>query len=246
MKFIKYWILKKYFDFKKRRYYKSKKAKSTDSSQLGESRIIEFIIDEFNRKGFSIPNNFLEIGASYFYHLSNSWYLEKKLLFNGISIDPLRYLEKEFHMFREKTRFIPAAYVDSIYDGNSIKFYECKDNGMLSSVDKESFIRMQKQGHEFIEIDSNVIRTSDIKQMFNTRIGVLILDIESIRIQLSILKELTSDESLKPFLICVETLDISDESDSCRKTFDDYLELNYTCIASTYLNCIYITNELLK
>tara|TARA_Y100001968_G_scaffold266955_1_gene256688 strand:+ start:1358 stop:2098 length:741 start_codon:yes stop_codon:yes gene_type:complete len=246
MKSIKRWLISNYFEFKKRRYYKSEKAKSTDSSQLGESRVMEFILDSFNRKGYNIPKNFLEIGASYFYHLSNSWYLEKKLLFKGVSIDPLSELEKEFTMFRENTKFIPAAYVDSSYKGQSIKFYECKDNGMLSSVDKENFLRMQDLGHQFVEIDCDVIRTSDIKNMFNTRIGILILDIESINIQLSILKEITSDQSLKPIMICVETLDIADDSDSYRKTFDDYLLQNYTCIASTYLNCIYISNELLK
>ncbi len=246
MKFIKRWLLQHYFSFKKKRFYTSKKIKATDSSQLGESRIIEFIIDSFASKGYNIPNNFLEIGACYFYHLSNSWYLEQKLGFSGFSIDPMSELESEFRLFRKKTTFIQSAYVEATYKEDFVRFYQCQDNGMLSTVDYESYKRLEQLGHRFQEINSKTIKTQDIENLFPSRIGVLILDIESIELQVSILKELTKNRNIKPFLICVETLDISEGSSSCKEIFDNVLFPDYAYIAGTYLNSIYINNELLN
>ena len=73
------------------------------------------------------------------------------------------------------------------------------------------------------EINSKTIKTQDIENLFQSRIGVLILDIESIELQVSILKELTNNRNIKPFLICVETLDISEGSNSCKEIFDNIL-----------------------
>ena len=176
-------------------------ASNRDPSQLGEAKIVGLIIECLTKQGCNIPKSFLEIGANSPYHLSSSWYLEKSLGFEGVSIDPISDLSFQFSKYRPKTKFINKAFSSSLPRLNQISFYR-------------------------------------------DRVGVLILDIESLTLQLDALREIIKT-NLKPFLICVETLDFSPSSANLRSKYDSLLGQDYTLAAGTYLNSIYTCKSLL-
>lgn len=219
--------------------------RQTDPSQLGEARILGFILKCLKNQGHVIPKTFLELGANSPYELSNTWYLEKTLGFSGVAIDPLplsQLAAKAYALHRPKTTFINKAFLPSTYEGDKIIFYESSCD-VLSTTDKEEMATMSSMGIDFSPVETGVVRLHDINQYFPDRIGIMFLDIESFALQVEILKEVTSTKR-SPWIICVETLDFSADSKSLRVAYDEILAHTHYYAAGTYLNCIYLCNSL--
>lgn len=65
----------------------------------------EWIVRHFfadRREGF-----FVEVGANHYYNWSKTWYLETRLGWSGIAVEPLRDFEADYLVHRPRTRFVP-------------------------------------------------------------------------------------------------------------------------------------------
>lgn len=219
-----------------------RKALNADPSQFGEAKIIAFMIDCFVRQGHKIPKVFLELGANCPYSLSSTWYLEKTLGFKGVSIDPNSEFSYVYSKHRKNTIFIDKAYVPLELKQKTINYFKSESN-VLSTLDKKEAEEIQNMGYTVSVEEVETVTIDDISIYLQDRIGVLVLDIESLSLQLKILSELIHS-NLKPFIICVETLDYSPFSKSQRDMYDKILENDYSFIAGTFLNSIYATKSL--
>ena len=195
------------------------------------------IIECLEKQNYYIPKTFLEIGANHPYNLSCSWYLEKALGFKGVLIEPQSKFIEVFSELRPNTVFINKALVPHKYDNKYKVLFEANID-VLSSIDEHEVEVMRQMGYKF-QKNINLISTKDLERHFGERIGILIIDIESFRLQIEILREIINMR-LKPFIICVETLDFSTTSKSLRHDFDELLRDMYAFEAGTYLNSIYI------
>lgn len=219
----------------------SSKAHSTDPSQFGESKILELILQCATKTGIQVPKTFLELGANAPYQLSCSWYLEKTAGFSGVSIDPLSDSFSPFSRYRPNTQFINKAFVPLSYKSDKIRFYKSSCH-VLSTCDHEEALVSQQMGHKLDVIDVDTLKLDELFPLFDDHIGVLILDIESVPLQIDILHDIINS-SLSPMLICVETLEFS-TSINLRTEYDKILCNQYDFVAGTYLNSIYLANSL--
>lgn len=217
-------------------------ALQADPSQLGESKILECILNALKNQGFEVPRTFLEIGANSAYSLSCTWYLEKTCGFKGVSVEPLNHVSHEFLKHRENTLFINRAFAPCTQETNLTVFYQC-GSSVLSTTDKKEAEAMQKMGYTFTATEVDTIRTEELYQHFENRIGILIIDIESLPLQIQIINEIIRTK-LKPLIICVETLDFSPASSNLRSEYDRILNSNYEFVAGTYLNSIYLSLDI--
>jgi len=214
----------------------------SDPSQLGESTIIAFMIDCLHQQGHELPKTFLELGANSPYTLSCSWYLEKGVGFKGVSIDPLGGISREFAKYRKNTRFINRAFVPSSSVDTKIAYFQ-SDCCVLSTTDEHEANAMSAMGYSFKKYVVDTVKYQDLQSYYKERIGVLILDIESLQLQLEIVQELARSK-IRPFIICVETIDFSLDAKNLREEYDNVLKESYRLVAGTYLNSIYLCSSI--
>ena len=213
---------------------------TADPSQNGEGRIVQMARDVLATRGSPVPATFLELGANHPFRLSNTWYLETRCGFTGVSVDPLPDYEGLFRLTRPKTQFVRAAIVPQSRAEKAVRIYKC-DNDVLSTLDPSEAERLQAMNHAGSEIVSPTTHYGDLvrRPEFAPGFGVLFLDIESHDLQMAILREAVACEC-KPRLICVETLEFMGDQRDFRS---DYLGIlgpaGYRELASTILNTIY-------
>lgn len=230
---------------RRHRFLASERAKSTDPSQIGEGRVLEFMLSEFRKKGISFSGTFLELGGNSAYDLSTSWYLEKKLGYHGISVEPIPYFADEYKKFRKKTKLLQKVVVPSSSKEGTIPFYCCNAN-VLSTLDHAEVDRYKKMGYTFDQVIVETICLDQLMGLLGVRIDIMILDIESSELQLALLADLKAKtpQAEMPFIICIETLDYSSQSSNLRNSYDSVLSDQYQFTAGTYLNSIYVHNSI--
>lgn len=215
---------------------------TADPSQNGEARIVQMARETLATRGRPVPATFLELGANHPFFLSNSWYLEKRCGFQGVSVDPLPSYETLFGSTRPNTRFVRAAVVPRDRAGSDVRIYKC-DNDSLSTTDVSEADRLKAMNLGGGEIVATGVPYDDLvrRPEFVSGLGVLFLDVESHELQVAILKEVVVSDR-KPRLICVETLEFMGNQRDFR---GDYLQVlgpaGYREVASTILNTIYAT-----
>lgn len=241
MKRLYSWILAKLNGSRRRHFLASKKARSTDPSQIGEGRLLEFMLTEFKKSGVSLSGTFIELGGNSAYDLSISWYLENKLGYQGITVEPLPVFAYEYKVFRPRTRLLQNAVIPSTSEDKELSFY-CCNASVLSTLDISEAERYKKMGYTFKKIVVKTIQINHLIDCFAERVDVLILDIESADLQLKLLSDITSCATPEkmPVIICVETLDYSRCSLNLRSSYDHLLSNHYHFMAGTYLNSIYV------
>ncbi len=213
---------------------------TADPSQNGESRIVEMARETLATRGRPVPATFLELGANHPFFLSNTWYLEHRCGFQGVSVDPLPRYEAMFRATRPKTQFVRAAVVPRDRAGTDVRIYNC-DKDALSTTDLSEADRLRSMNLGGSEIFAPGVSYEDMvqRQEFASGLGVLFLDVESHELQLAILREVIASDR-KPRLICVETLEFMGDQRDFR---GDYLEVlgpaGYVEMASSILNTIY-------
>lgn len=241
MKQFFFWLLSYLSSNRQSHFLASKKARATDPSQVGEGRILEFMLGELKKAGMSLSGTFLELGGHSAYDLSISWYLENKLGYQGITVEPLPLYANEYKSFRPRTRLFQNAVVSSSSEGKEIPFY-CCNAGALSTLDSSEVDRYKAMGYTFKQIMVETIKINYLLDHFEDGLDVLIIDIESSELQLEILSDIISylPPSKMPAIICVETLVYSRHSLNLRSSYDHLLAGYYQFMAGTYLNSIYV------
>lgn len=141
-------------------------------SQFGQDRLVELLMQKYE-----INKTFLEIGANHPVNNNNSYYLEVKLGFEGVSVDPIDRTS-EFKKLRPNTEFINA-FVSDTDDGEEAFISVQNINGWEDQM-SSSKSNFKDLGHKFVYKELFVPRISInyLQDQFKSNIGVLFIDVE--------------------------------------------------------------------
>ena len=132
----------------------------------------EWIIRDFfkdKREGV-----FVDVGASHYQHFNNTFYLETKLGWSGVAIEPLREFEADYTAHRPRTRF--RAFFVSDASNEVAKMYYLKNNPLVTSATKEFTAR---SGTDAKEMTAPTITLDDLLAAEHIeRFDFLSMDIE--------------------------------------------------------------------
>ena len=151
------------------RYFSPMTPSESYRAQFGQDRILELL-------GLLEPQGiFVEVGSNHPVNNSNSYYLESKLGYSGISVDPIDYSDL-FRMHRPKTQFINAAIdsSNSLVTLNLVKASEGWED-QVSSL--HSQVIYHGRGFEVQQLEVPAITLSSVCKGLN-HINILLLDVE--------------------------------------------------------------------
>ena len=155
----------------------------------------EWIIKDFFKE--RRDGVFLDVGASHFQINSNTYYLETKLGWSGLAVEPFTHFEPDYRQYRPRTLFAPFFVAD--VSGAETKMYTHGENFLANSSDR-SFV--ERFGDAPDEV---VVRTITLNDLLD-RNGITSIDFMSMDIELSEPKALAGFdiERFRPELVCIE------------------------------------------
>src|SRR5262245_23473996 len=142
---------------------------------------------------------FVDIGANHYRDASKTYYLETRLGWSGIAVEPQREYGPDYAKFRPRTKFLPFFVSDA--SNATARLYVLKSQPMTASSDKE-FVEQFGTPDEVREVPT--ITMNDLLQAEGiSRIDFLSMDIEQHEPQA--LKGFDIDR-FKPGFVCIEAL----------------------------------------
>ena len=139
-------------------------------SQFGQDRALELL-------GLLVPEGgvFVEVGSNHPIKNSNSYYLESKCGYSGISVDPIDYGEF-FRLHRPKTQFINVA-IDSSKSSVILNLVEKNDGweDQVSSLHDE--VIAHGRGFQVQQVDVPAVTLASVCKNLS-QIDLLLLDVE--------------------------------------------------------------------
>jgi FkbM family methyltransferase len=154
------------------------------------------IRDYFNdrRGGF-----FVDVGANHYRHASKTYYLESKLQWSGLAIEPQEEFGPEYAQYRTRTRFLPFFVSD--VSNETARLYILEKKSMVASADG-AFV--QKFGKPAEVRPVPTIRLTDLLDAH----GIRNVDFLSMDIELHEPRALEGFdiERFRPSLVCIEAL----------------------------------------
>ena len=157
----------------------------------------EWVIRHFfndRREGF-----FVEVGANHYRTLSKTWFLETRLDWSGIAVEPLQAFEADYLKHRPRTRFFPL-FVGDRSDETAQLFVLSRATAVASS--REDFVRQFGTPDRVLTVPT--ITMNDLLD----KAKVTTIDFLSMDIELHEPKALAGFdiERFKPTLVCIEGL----------------------------------------
>ena len=142
---------------------------------------------------------FVDVGANHYKVASKTYYLESKLGWSGIAIEPQREFAEEYTKYRPRTRFLPFFVSDA--SNQTARLYLRRRKDQVASSD-EAFVKSMGGASEVREVPTmtldDILDSEKIQ-----RIDFLSMDIELHEPQA--LRGFHIDR-FKPSLVCVEGL----------------------------------------
>jgi FkbM family methyltransferase len=142
---------------------------------------------------------FVDVGANHYKKASKTFYLESKLGWSGLAIEPQQELGPDYVKFRPRTKFLPFFVSDASHE--TAKFYILSHGSQIASADPE-FVKAWGQPGEVRTVPTitlnDVLDTERVR-----RIDFLSVDIELHEPQA--LKGFDIDR-FKPAFVCIEAL----------------------------------------
>jgi FkbM family methyltransferase len=156
----------------------------------------EWIVRDFfkdRREGF-----FVDVGANHYRTFSNTYYLETKLGWSGIAIEPLNGFEPEYREYRPRTRF-RTFFVSDVSNHSAKMYLLANGNHLVSSADRTF---TQRFGAKTEVLDVPTITLNDLLDAEK----VNKIDFISIDIELHEPKALAGFDigRFTPALVCIE------------------------------------------
>ncbi len=180
----------------------------------------EWIIRDFfqdKRGGF-----FLDVGANDYKVTSNTFYLEDKLQWSGIAIEPQKEFEAGYLKFRPHTKFFPFFVAD--VSNQRAKMYVLEKNSQIASGARGF---TEQQGKKAQEVDVTTITLNDLLDSEKVqRIDFMSMDIETW--EPKALAGFDIDR-FKPQLVCIEV------HDEVRQQIIDYFARHRYVVVGKYL-----------
>lgn len=189
----------------------------TRYSQFAE----EWIIRDFfkDRRG----GVFVDVGANHYKNDSTTFYLEERLGWSGLAVEPLEQFAAEYKQFRPKTRFL-AFFVSDVSDERA-KLYVLDKHTVVSSSDK-TFTERTASGAREMEVP-----TITMNDLLATN-GIERFDFLSMDIELSEPRALSGFDirRYRPELVCIEA------HSEVRQWILDYFARNGYVLVGKYLD----------
>jgi FkbM family methyltransferase len=166
---------------------------SERNSRYGEEWIIRDFFGE-QRDGV-----FVDVGANHHQRDSNTFFLETKLGWSGVAIDPQAKFADGYAANRPRTRFVPLFVSDS--SNNEAVLHVPKNNDLIASSSM-TFVK-EEGGDDIVPIRANTTTLDDVLE----RSGIRKVDFLSIDVELhepQVLKGFSIDR-FRPRLIAIES-----------------------------------------
>lgn len=132
----------------------------------------EWIIRDFfqdRKDGF-----FVDVGANHYRITSNTYYLETRLNWSGLAVEPLREFEADYVQHRPRTRFLPFFVSD--VSNQQAKMYVLGRNTLISSAERRF---TEQHGEKASAIEVPAITLTDLLDAERVeRVDLLSMDIE--------------------------------------------------------------------
>ena len=142
---------------------------------------------------------FVDVGANHYRDASKTYYLESRLGWSGLAIEPQREYAADYATFRPRTKFLPL-FVSDVSNATA-QLYVLKSQPMTASSDKE-FVEQFGTPDEVREVPT--ITLNDLLKAE----GIRTIDFLSMDIELHeprALKGFDIDR-FRPALVCIEAL----------------------------------------
>ena len=162
------------------------------SENQEEWAIRDFFQDQ--RNGF-----FVDVGANHYRDQSNTFYLDDRLGWSGIAIDPQRSFEADYQKHRPRTRFFPLFVSD--VSNETAKLYLVDRTSLAASNNRD-----YTQGFGKI-VQTVVVPTITLTDLL-TQLQVAKIDLLSVDVELSEPQLLAGFdiERFRPRLVCIEAV----------------------------------------
>ena len=214
---------------------------SKSYSQCGEDMVIKFIL-----KAMSLNEKWtwIDIGAHHPTWINNTAYFYEQG-YHGINIEPDPKLIQGFYDKRKKDLNLNMAIADKI---GVMDFY-LMDSPTLNTLSAEEAHKNEKLGHNIIEvIPINTMPITVVLEKYCGNIFPDFLSLDAEGYDLTILNSIDWNKS-HPKIICVENIPYFPKLKNCfesmqKNDLSKYLQTkNYSIIAFTLINTIYVHNE---
>ena len=154
-----------------------------------------FVRDFFSDKQGGV---FVDIGASHYRQRSNTYYLETKLGWGGLAIDPLPEFAADYRKHRPRTKYIPMFVSDK------------SDERATLYVGRHSLFSSAERGHTntYTDVEKTVTAATITLDDLLAAEGIKSIDFLSIDVELHEPQVLAafSIDKVKPRLVAVESL----------------------------------------
>lgn len=164
------------------------------ASHFSENEEEWVIRDHFRdrRGGF-----FVDVGANHFRDNSNTYFLETRLEWSGIAVEPQREFEADYRKHRPRTRFFPFFAADQSND--TARLYITDATSLVASSQKGFTARW---GGTIKEVAAPTITLSDLLDHESvTRVDLLSIDVELHEPQVLAGFDIAR---FRPALVCIE------------------------------------------
>ena len=231
-----------------------KKLKSTvlrSFSQQGEDFILRHVTSLLFEKNLINNFQYLDIGANHPDKISNTYtfYLEG---YNGVVVEPNKSLCKKFLKVRPKDIVLNIGVAAG--EERIIDFYQFNKNyDGISTFSKETADyykeKFPKSGGYKV-IPTKIVNINNLlNKYFPEKYSLTFLNVDCESLDFDIIKSLDF-EKYKPVFICVETYEPSENSKKLWDKNDEMIDYikgkNYSIIADTLINTIFLNNEIIK
>lgn len=194
------------------------------AAAYGPARYSQFAEEWIIRDFFQDRRNgvFVDVGANHYRDTSTTYYLEEKLGWSGLAIEPLTQFEADYTRYRPRTKFL-AFFVSDVSDGMA-KMYVLDAHTVVSSADRKF---TERTGPNPREVLVPTITLNDLLPKH----GLEKVDLVSMDIELSEPKALAGFDvrRFRPELVCIEA------HSEVRQQILDYFARNGYVIVGKYL-----------
>ncbi|OFW06558.1 MAG: hypothetical protein A3H96_12890 [Acidobacteria bacterium RIFCSPLOWO2_02_FULL_67_36] len=190
----------------------------------GPKRYSQFAEEWIIRDFFQDRRNgvFVDIGANHYRDDSTTFYLEERLGWSGVAVEPLKQFEPDYVKYRPRTRFLPF-FVSDVSD-RTAQLYVLPEHTVVSSTDRKF---TERTGANPQEVTVPTITMNDLLH----KAGIERFDFLSMDIELSEPKALAGFDigRFLPELVCIEA------HPEVRQRILDYFARNNYVMVGKYL-----------
>jgi FkbM family methyltransferase len=165
---------------------------------------------------------FVDVGANHYKFASKTYYLESKLGWSGLAIEPQKQFAEEYAKFRPRTKFLPFFVSDR--SNETAKLYVLRKSSMVASSNRE-FVKQFGEPDEVRDVP-----TITLNDLFRAE-AIKKIDLLSIDIELHEPQALRGLDlaRFKPALVCIEGLP------PVRQQILDYFASNRYVLVGKYM-----------